>query len=197
MHSMETGEPSRTFLSGIDGFEHLRRDPEPALSLLDSLDVELGRLVRLRAQRTRSARIRMSRFPLRVERSRTASNSLVCSRVSQFPSRIPFWLALGPSVRLPDASDPLGPRRTLDCHPLSLADACDHPFAPSASVLAYRPLNRVHFRNITQSPVQSRRHSASPHSRTAKTNGRSGDRCGGSAFLHACSSRNRRTPIKK
>jgi hypothetical protein len=30
MHSIETGEPSRTFLSGTDGFEHLRRDPELA-----------------------------------------------------------------------------------------------------------------------------------------------------------------------
>ncbi|MCU1251816.1 MAG: tcmN [Edaphobacter sp.] len=30
MHSIETGEPSRTFLSGVDGFEHLRRNPELA-----------------------------------------------------------------------------------------------------------------------------------------------------------------------
>jgi O-methyltransferase domain len=30
MHSVETGESSRTFLSGTDGFEHLRRDPEQA-----------------------------------------------------------------------------------------------------------------------------------------------------------------------
>src|SRR5260370_16905672 len=28
MHSIETGEPSRTFLSGTDAFEHLRRAPE-------------------------------------------------------------------------------------------------------------------------------------------------------------------------
>jgi hypothetical protein len=37
MHSIETGEPSRTFLSGVDGFEHLRRDPELARIFDDAM----------------------------------------------------------------------------------------------------------------------------------------------------------------
>src|SRR5258706_2785024 len=37
IHSMETGEPSRTFLSGTDGFEHLRRDPELARIFDDAM----------------------------------------------------------------------------------------------------------------------------------------------------------------
>jgi hypothetical protein len=37
MHSIETGEPSRAFLSGTDGFEHLRRDPELARIFDDAM----------------------------------------------------------------------------------------------------------------------------------------------------------------
>lgn len=37
MHSVETGESSRTFLSGTDGFEHLRRDPEQARIFDDAM----------------------------------------------------------------------------------------------------------------------------------------------------------------
>jgi len=40
-------------------------------------------------------------------RSGTASSSLACSRFSQFPSRVPFWLMLGMSVRLAASSDPI------------------------------------------------------------------------------------------
>jgi hypothetical protein len=44
MHSMETGEPSRTFLSGTDGFEHLRRDPELA-RIFDDAMTNMSQLV--------------------------------------------------------------------------------------------------------------------------------------------------------
>ncbi len=37
MHSIQTGESSRTFLSGTDGFEHLRRDPEQARIFDDAM----------------------------------------------------------------------------------------------------------------------------------------------------------------
>jgi SAM-dependent methyltransferase len=37
MHSVKTGESSRTFLSGTDGFEHLRRDPEQARIFDDAM----------------------------------------------------------------------------------------------------------------------------------------------------------------
>jgi O-methyltransferase domain len=37
MHSIQTGESSRTFLSGTDGFEHLRRDPELARIFDDAM----------------------------------------------------------------------------------------------------------------------------------------------------------------
>ena len=37
MHSVQTGESSRTFLSGTDGFEHLRRDPEQARIFDDAM----------------------------------------------------------------------------------------------------------------------------------------------------------------
>ena len=37
MHSIQTGEPSRTLLSGTDGFEHLRRDPEQARIFDDAM----------------------------------------------------------------------------------------------------------------------------------------------------------------
>ncbi len=37
MHSMQTGEASRTMLSGGDGFEHLRRDPELARIFDDAM----------------------------------------------------------------------------------------------------------------------------------------------------------------
>ena len=37
LHSIESGESSRTLLSGTDGFEHLRRDPEQALLFDDAM----------------------------------------------------------------------------------------------------------------------------------------------------------------
>ena len=37
MHSIQTGESSRTLLSGTDGFEHLRRDPEQARIFDDAM----------------------------------------------------------------------------------------------------------------------------------------------------------------
>ncbi len=37
MHTVQTGESSRTFLSGTDGFEHLRRDPEQARIFDDAM----------------------------------------------------------------------------------------------------------------------------------------------------------------
>jgi hypothetical protein len=37
MHSIKTGESSRTMLSGTDGFEHLRRDPEQARIFDDAM----------------------------------------------------------------------------------------------------------------------------------------------------------------
>jgi hypothetical protein len=37
MHSIQTGESSRTFLSGTDGFEQLRRDPEQARIFDDAM----------------------------------------------------------------------------------------------------------------------------------------------------------------
>ncbi len=37
MHTVQTGESSRTFLSGTDGFEHLRRDPEHARIFDDAM----------------------------------------------------------------------------------------------------------------------------------------------------------------
>ena len=37
MHSVQTGESSRTMLSGTDGFEHLRRDPEQARIFDDAM----------------------------------------------------------------------------------------------------------------------------------------------------------------
>ena len=37
LHSIETGEASRTFLSGTDGFEHLRNDPEQARIFDDAM----------------------------------------------------------------------------------------------------------------------------------------------------------------
>jgi hypothetical protein len=37
LHSIRTGEPSRTMLSGTDGFEHLRRDPELARIFDDAM----------------------------------------------------------------------------------------------------------------------------------------------------------------
>jgi hypothetical protein len=37
MHSIQTGESSRTYLSGTDGFEHLRRDPEQARIFDDAM----------------------------------------------------------------------------------------------------------------------------------------------------------------
>ena len=40
-------------------------------------------------------------------RSGTASSSLACSRFSQLPSLVPFWLMLGMSVRLAASSDPI------------------------------------------------------------------------------------------
>jgi len=44
MHSVETGESSRTFLSGTDGFEHLRHDPEQA-RIFDGAMTTLSKLV--------------------------------------------------------------------------------------------------------------------------------------------------------
>ena len=44
MHSIETGESSRTFLSGTDGFEHLRRDPEQA-RIFDNAMTNMSELV--------------------------------------------------------------------------------------------------------------------------------------------------------
>jgi hypothetical protein len=37
LHSIETGESSRTFLSGTDGFDHLRQDPEQARIFDDAM----------------------------------------------------------------------------------------------------------------------------------------------------------------
>jgi hypothetical protein len=37
LHSIETGEPSRTLLSGTDGFEHLRQSPEEARVFDDAM----------------------------------------------------------------------------------------------------------------------------------------------------------------
>lgn len=44
LHSIETGESSRTFLSGTDGFEHLRQNPEQA-RLFDDAMTTLSELV--------------------------------------------------------------------------------------------------------------------------------------------------------
>jgi hypothetical protein len=44
LHSVETGEPSRTLLSGTDGFEHLRQDPEQA-RLFDDAMTTMSELV--------------------------------------------------------------------------------------------------------------------------------------------------------
>jgi len=44
MHSIQTGESSRTFLSGTDGFEHLRRDPEQT-RLFDDAMTNMSELV--------------------------------------------------------------------------------------------------------------------------------------------------------
>lgn len=44
MHSIKTGESSRTFLSGTDGFEHLRRDPEQA-RIFDDAMTNMSQLV--------------------------------------------------------------------------------------------------------------------------------------------------------
>ena len=44
LHSIETGEASRTFLSGTDGFEHLRQDPEQA-RLFDDAMTTMSELV--------------------------------------------------------------------------------------------------------------------------------------------------------
>ena len=44
LHSIETGESSRTFLSGTDGFEHLRQNPEEA-RLFDDAMTTLSELV--------------------------------------------------------------------------------------------------------------------------------------------------------
>src|SRR5438309_9048769 len=45
MHSIETGEPSRTMLSGgADSFEHLRRDPEQA-RIFDDAMTNMSQLV--------------------------------------------------------------------------------------------------------------------------------------------------------
>ena len=65
------------------------------------------------------------------------------------------------------------------------------PFTPSPSVPAYSPVSRSYSRDVTQSPVRYHRHSTSPSSSLPRTTGRSGDRCGGSASVHACSWRNR------
>ena len=44
MHSIKTGESSRTLLSGTDGFEHLRRDPEQA-RIFDDAMTNMSQLV--------------------------------------------------------------------------------------------------------------------------------------------------------
>jgi hypothetical protein len=44
MHSVQTGESSRTFLSGTDGFEQLRRDPEQA-RIFDEAMTNMSELV--------------------------------------------------------------------------------------------------------------------------------------------------------
>jgi hypothetical protein len=44
MHSIQTGESSRTLLSGTDGFEHLRRDPEQA-RIFDDAMTNMSQLV--------------------------------------------------------------------------------------------------------------------------------------------------------
>jgi hypothetical protein len=44
MHSIKTGESSRTLLSGTDGFEHLRRDPEHA-RIFDDAMTSMSQLV--------------------------------------------------------------------------------------------------------------------------------------------------------
>ncbi len=44
LHSVETGESSRTFLSGTDGFEHLRQNPEQA-RLFDDAMTTMSELV--------------------------------------------------------------------------------------------------------------------------------------------------------
>ena len=60
MHSIKTGESSRTLLSGTDGFEHLRRDPEQA-RIFDDAMTNMSQLVGRRDRR--SLRLRLMGEP--------------------------------------------------------------------------------------------------------------------------------------
>ncbi len=68
--------------------------------------------------------------PLILERSGTVSSSLACSRVSQYPTLIPFWKRLGTPARLAASSAPMIPLRYAS--PISLRTADKRTFTVEA-----------------------------------------------------------------
>jgi hypothetical protein len=62
----------------------------PSLSLLNGLDVELGQLIPPQGTAHQSRQDHVIAFALQSGAVGTASSSFACSRVSQFPSRVPF-----------------------------------------------------------------------------------------------------------